>query len=100
MPTVHCENINRKISLPEGGANLRELLSTESVRVFRCGNFWPFNRGKADMIEVISGEENLNSPTGKERSKLGLAAGKLRLAGQCKVRGDVTIHVRPWLSES
>ncbi len=93
MATIICENINRKIQIPENGANLRDALLAEGVRIFKCGNYWPFNQCRSDLIEVVAGSENLSPITGKERAKLGSHPGNLRLAGQCRVQGDVTIRI-------
>ena len=100
MTTIFCENINRKIQVSENGINLCAALLAEGIRVFKCGNYWPFNHCRSDLIEVIAGSENLSPITGKERAKLSSYPGSFRLAGQCRVQGDVTIRVRPLLKET
>ncbi len=101
MPNIFCENINRKIPVPEQGANLRQILRDEGVRVYPWPlNYRPLNcggHGKCTncRIEVIEGAENLNPLTGKELKRLGPDLKNLRLSCQCQVSGDVTIRVRP-----
>lgn len=103
MPTIFCENINRKIPALNGGATLHDALLTEGVRVFKgMKNYCPFTlvchgRGWCGncKIEVVSGENNLNPLTGKELKQLGPDPGNRRLACQCVVQGDVTVRVRP-----
>jgi hypothetical protein len=95
MATVFCENINRKIQA-EPGANLRDVLLNEGVRVYNWPhNYCPLGRNRQDVVEVVSGSENLSSLTGKEKSRFGPNLENRRLAGQCVIRGDVTIRIRP-----
>ncbi len=101
MPTIFCENINRKIHVPDRGVNLRAALLAEGVRVYRWPrNYRPLNCGGHGLcgtcrVEVIAGSENLNPMTGKEQAKLSLNPENRRLSCQCFVEGDVTIRVRP-----
>ena len=101
MAIVFCENINRKIPVPDGGVNLRRALLAEGVRVYKWPrNYRPLNCGGRGlcgtcMVEVVSGKENLNSLTGKEHAKLKFAPPNYRLSCQCAVRGDVTLRTRP-----
>jgi ferredoxin len=101
MPTVFCENINRKIEVPSGDINLRQALLDEGVRVYPWPrNYRPLNCGGNGLcttcaIEVVSGMENLSPLSGKERSQLKTAPETRRLSCQCAVTGDVTIRIRP-----
>jgi len=101
MPTLFCENLNRKIPIPDGGVNLRAALMAEGVRVYRWPrNYLPLNCGGRGLcgtcvIQLVNGEQNLSPITGRERARLGLKAGEHRLSCQCVVDGDLTIRVRP-----
>lgn len=103
MPTIVCENINRRVAALNGGATVRDSLLAEGVGVFK----WP--RGYCPttllcrgggwcgncVIEVVAGAEHLGDLTGTERKQFGPQAGNRRLACQCVARGDITIRVRP-----
>ncbi len=101
MATIFCENINRKIQVPENGANLRATLLTEGVRVYKWPrNYRPFNCGGNGLcctcaVEIVAGDDHLSPVNGKERAQLKMAAGVRRLSCQCVVEGDVTIRIRP-----
>lgn len=101
MPIIFCENINRKIQVPDKGTNLRQALLEEGIRIYHWPrNYWPLNcggHGKCTTcaIEVIQGADHLNPLTGKELKKLGPDFKNRRLACQCQVNGDVTIRIRP-----
>lgn len=101
MATIFCENINRKIQVSEKGITLRSALLAEGVRVYLWPrNYRPFNCGGNGLcgtcaVEVLSGNENLSSSTGKEHARLKLAPQNRRLSCQCQVYGDITIRVRP-----
>src|SRR5438094_233229 len=101
MATIFCENIHRKIEVPDNGVNLRAALLDEGVRVYK----WPKNYRPLDcgghglcgtcVVEVTGGQENLNLPTGRETAKFGFEPGTKRLSCQCVVTGDVTVRIRP-----
>ena len=98
MPTVFCENINRKLPA-EPGENLLEVLEREGVQVYR----WPLNYKlpilskifDASLIEVKEGMDNLSEKTGRERKRMKFKPKNCRLASQCYVHGDVTIVTQP-----
>ena len=98
MPTVFCENINRKIpAVP--GENLLEVLEREGVEVYR----WPRNYRfpllsdwfDASYVEVTGGMDQLSDRSGRERKRLKHRPQNYRLASQCHVHGDVTIVTQP-----
>jgi ferredoxin len=98
MAMIHCENINRRISVPDNGVNLRAALLSEGVRLYKWPkNYRPLNCGGKGLcgtcrIEVVENANHLSPITGKEQFKLGPHPENLRLACQCLVQGDVTIR--------
>ncbi len=98
MPTIFCENINRKIPA-EPGENLLDVLEREGVQVYRwpCNYKFPFfsNWFDTSYVKVTQGIENLSDKSGRERKQLKLKPDGYRLASQCHVHGDVTIVTQP-----
>ena len=98
MPTVFCENINRKLAA-EPGENLLNVLEREGVRVYRWprNDKIPFLSGwfDASFVAITRGMENLSDRSGRERKRLKFKPANYRLASQCHVHGDVAIATRP-----
>jgi len=96
--TVECEQ----------GKNLRELALENGIELYRGIHRFLNCRGHGlcgkCAVVVRNGGENLSPPTFMERVRVALMPflpigreGRLRLACQCSVLGDVEIETRPGL---
>ncbi len=107
MPKVTFVRERKTVECEEG-ANLREVALSHGIEVYRGVHRYLNCRGHGlcgkCAVVVHSGSENLSPPTVIERARIALMPflpigreGKLRLACQTKVLGDVEVETKPGL---